>query len=119
MVNSMSNFIINHILNSDPDTNIPEGMGIMLYFEKPSLLCRELFEGWFLHGKLQGHGRWKRHDRHVYIGDFVDGQKTGSGKYMWPSGAWQEGFWIDGLMNGTGKYHYRCGDEYEGEWKDD
>jgi hypothetical protein len=64
-------------------------MGVMYYFESKEKSSRELFEGWFVNGRLHGHGRWLRTDKQRYLGDFYEGLKTGIGKYEWPTGAWQ------------------------------
>ncbi len=104
---------------SDPELNIPEGMGIMYFFERKDFSSRSLFEGWFVNGRLNGYGRWLRQDKQRYTGDFYEGLKTGIGKYEWPTGAWQQGSWIDGQMNGQGEYHYEDGEVYEGEWTED
>lgn len=100
----------------------------------------DVFEGYFLNGKKNGHGKYIWANGDVFDGNWVDGKRNGKGKVTWSNGAsfdgeWKdnqmsegkrtypngekyEGQWHDGKMHGRGTYTWADGTSYEGEWKD-
>lgn len=55
----------------------------------------------------------------VFEGYFLNGKKNGHGTYTWVSGSVYDGEWKDGKRSGHGTYTWADGDTYEGEWKND
>lgn len=100
----------------------------------------DVFEGYFLNEKKNGHGKYIWANGDIFDGNWVDGKRTGKGKVTWSNGASFDGEWKDNQMSEgkytfpdgkiydgsfqNGKKHGRgtCtwtnGDSYEGEWKD-
>ena len=55
----------------------------------------------------------------VYEGYLLNGKRNGHGKYIWANGDVFDGEWHDGKKHGRGTYTWAVGDTYEGEWKND
>ena len=55
----------------------------------------------------------------VYDGEWMNGVRDGHGKQEWLDGSRYEGEWRDGKANGQGKLYHADGDIYEGDWVDD
>jgi hypothetical protein len=80
---------------------------------------RDLYEGYFRDGKLDGKGKYTWANKNVYNGEWKDDKKSGWGKFIFPDGRVYDGEWKDGQKNGRGKYTWSDGTVYDGQWKDD
>ena len=76
----------------------------------------DLFEGYFINGKRNGHGKYIWANGDIFDGNWVDGKRTGKGKVTWSNGASFDGEWKDNQMS-EGKYIYADGSVYEGSFK--
>lgn len=76
----------------------------------------DLFEGYFINGKRNGHGKYIWANGDIFDGNWVDGKRTGKGKVTWSNGASFDGEWLDGMMV-EGKYSFADGSVYEGGFK--
>ena len=56
-------------------------------------------------------------DGAVYDGDFVNGQRQGHGKYTFADGGQYEGAWKDGRYDGFGECTWEDKRKYRGEWR--
>jgi hypothetical protein len=78
-----------------------------------------VFEGEYVEGKKQGHGKFWFVDGTVYDGAWHEDQKSGHGIEMYNDGAKYEGKFSQGCRHGQGTLSYANGDVYEGMWIDD
>jgi len=62
-------------------------------------------------------GTFKWPDGATYQGDFVQGQREGHGRYTFSDGGYYVGSWVDGRYDGFGECHWEDGRTYKGEWK--
>ena len=76
----------------------------------------DLFEGYFINGKRNGHGKYIWANGDIFDGNWVDGKRTGKGKVTWSNGASFDGEWKDNQMS-EGKYSFADGSVYEGSFK--
>ena len=55
----------------------------------------------------------------MYEGSYVRGLKEGHGKYTWADGTTYEGEWINNQVNGYGIYREKggAGKRYYGQWR--
>ncbi len=59
---------------------------------------------------------WTTGDGDRYEGMFIDGVSNGHGKYIWPNGRSYEGEWVNDMRHGFGKETYANGDKYIGHY---
>lgn len=76
------------------------------------------YEGEYLNGQANGHGRMTFPDEGTYIGYFTDGNRDGIGTFEWYVGDKYVGNWSDDKMNGYGIYTFADGYEIKGFWED-
>ena len=78
----------------------------------------DVFEGYFLNGKENGHGTYTWSDGSFYDGEWKDGKKDGNGKQSHPDGSCYDGGWKDDKMDGFGVLVYSNQSRYEGHWSE-
>jgi len=61
------------------------------------------YDGSWVNGMRDGHGRIVWSDNAFYDGSFKEGEFNGFGKMVWSDGGWYEGEWLNGRMHGQGK----------------
>ena len=76
----------------------------------------DVYEGYFLNEKKNGHGKYIWANGDAFDGDWVDGKRTGKGRITWSNGASFDGEWKDNQMS-EGKYSFADGSVYEGSFK--
>lgn len=76
----------------------------------------DVFEGYFLNGKKNGHGKYIWANGDVFDGNWVDGKRTGKGRITWSNGASFDGEWKDNQMS-EGKYTFPDGEIYDGSFQ--
>ena len=91
--------------------NIPNGYGD--YFKDGIK-----YEGFFINGKLSGHGKIVYDNGGKYIGAIKGNLYNGYGKYIGKNGFVYTGYWKDGVENGIGIATYGNGDKFVGEFVD-
>eukprot|EP00913_Durusdinium_trenchii_P000040 g36.t1 len=115
------------------------GRGTLIY------AGNERYEGDWVYGKREGHGRFTYQDGAIFEGNWQEdrvpfperkrvavfasgnryegmwenGRIHGHGSLTYSNKDQYEGEWHDGKMHGRGTYKYAEGDVYQGEWKDD
>ena len=72
------------------------------------------YEGEFKDDKQEGIGKEKWQDGAVYEGEYKNGVKCGKGKFIWDSGTIYEGQFDNNQINGQGKYIFSDGRKYLG-----
>jgi len=80
------------------------------------------YEGQFCEGQFHGQGlmTWITLQGHMtYEGDYRNDVKHGQGRFMWPDGRVYDGCWIDGQRSGNGSYVNLRGEVRGGVWVDD
>eukprot|EP00543_Licmophora_paradoxa_P003542 CAMPEP_0202451392 /NCGR_PEP_ID=MMETSP1360-20130828/9840_1 /ASSEMBLY_ACC=CAM_ASM_000848 /TAXON_ID=515479 /ORGANISM="Licmophora paradoxa, Strain CCMP2313" /LENGTH=873 /DNA_ID=CAMNT_0049069961 /DNA_START=48 /DNA_END=2669 /DNA_ORIENTATION=+ len=90
--------------------NLPHGVGRMVY-------SREIRDGFWFNGFLEGHARAFFTNGDFYEGNFSKSQREGKGIYKWKDGRIFEGEYKDDLRHGLGRFDYPCGDEYVGHYE--
>lgn len=85
-------------------------------FKRLELDGGDVYEGYFLNEKKNGHGKYIWANGDVFDGNWVDGKRTGKGKVTWSNGASFDGEWKDNQMS-EGKYSFADGSVYEGGFK--
>ena len=87
------------------------------YFAKGSwLYLDDLFEGEWINGELQGHGKITFENGDVYEGNFEDDRFNGKGVLSYADGDIYEGEFKDGSRHGYGILRRADGDIYEGSF---
>lgn len=76
------------------------------------------YEGEYLNGQANGHGRMTFPNEGTYIGYFTDGLRDGIGTFEWYVGDKYIGNWKNDKMNGYGIYTFADGYEIKGVWED-
>lgn len=76
----------------------------------------DVFEGYFLNKKKNGHGKYIWANGDVFDGNWVDGKRTGQGRITWSNGASFDGEWKDNQMS-EGKYSFPDGEIYDGSFQ--
>ncbi len=76
----------------------------------------DVFEGYFLNEKKNGHGKYIWANGDIFDGNWVDGKRTGKGKVTWSNGASFDGEWKDNQMS-EGKYTFPDGEIYDGSFQ--
>jgi 1-phosphatidylinositol-4-phosphate 5-kinase len=75
-----------------------------------------MFEGSWIQGEIQGHGKYTWANEGTYVGNMKSGKMSGKGTLTWKNGDSYEGNWLDGMMHGYGIYTWNeCG-YYVGTW---
>ncbi|TNV79358.1 hypothetical protein FGO68_gene1272 [Halteria grandinella] len=97
---------------------VPHGRGI-----KVDIAGKQLFEGWFRNGKVEGRVRRIANDPAggfiVQTGEFKNDLASGMCTVKWPSGQYFHGSIQNGKRNGFGFIRYKDGVSFMGIWKDD
>ena len=75
-----------------------------------------VYEGSFIHNKIEGTGKLTIPDVGIYQGNFSDGKRSGNGIMTFANGDIYNGEWENDQMNGTGTYTFSNGDKYEGDF---
>ena len=76
----------------------------------------DVYEGYFLNEKKNGHGKYIWANGDAFDGNWVDGKRTGKGKVTWSNGASFDGEWKDNQMY-EGKYTFPDGEIYDGSFQ--
>lgn len=76
----------------------------------------DVYEGYFLNEKKNGHGKYIWANGDAFDGNWVDGKRTGKGKVTWSNGASFDGEWKDNQMS-EGKYTFPDGEIYDGSFQ--
>lgn len=76
----------------------------------------DVFEGYFLNEKKNGHGKYIWANGDIFDGMWKDDKRCGRGRISWSNGAFFDGEWLDGMMV-EGKYSFADGSVYEGGFK--
>ncbi|MBR1835929.1 MAG: hypothetical protein IJ783_01450, partial [Kiritimatiellae bacterium] len=69
------------------------GYGVIAYEAS-----RERYEGWFVSGKKNGHGKYFYANGDVFEGEFRNDSPHGAGSYAFANGGHVEGVWRNGLL---------------------
>jgi len=91
-----------------------DGQGVLEWFEDGKAGTR--YEGSFLHGELEGRGRFVTKDGGTYDGSFDKGTPSGFGTMIWANGTRYDGAWRDGKRTGRGTFTRTNGDRYDGDF---
>ena len=91
--------------------DIRNGKG-KLYLKKN----KEIYEGEFNQGKINGIGIFYYKNGDIYEGQFKNGKMNGKGLFKWKSGEEYYGDYINGIKEGKGIYKYLNGKIYEGQF---
>lgn len=75
-----------------------------------------VYEGSFIHNKIDGAGKLTIPGVGVYQGIFSDGKRSGKGVMTYSNGDIYNGDWDNDQMSGTGTYTFANGDKYTGEF---
>ena len=105
------------------------GPGILASYN-PNRTIRSTYEGNFVDGKKQRHGKLTYSDGTVYDGNWENDARSGFGKLTQPPvkknkhgetgyPAIYEGHWANNLKSGLGTKMYHDGSVYTGEWDND
>ena len=78
-----------------------------------------VYEGEWLNGVRDGHGKQEWLDGSRYDGQWRNGKANGQGKLYHADGDVYEGEWVDDKANGNGTYTHANGAKYVGSWRDD
>jgi len=104
----------------DADNSIIEKLDGGRVLRAPvSLESGAVYEGEWLNGMRDGHGKQQWPDSSRYEGMWREGKANGHGKLFHADGDIYEGEWLDDKANGRGTYTHANGAKYVGEWKDD
>ncbi len=101
---------------SDAAKNQNEQPQSDINFKRLELDGGDVYEGYFLNEKKNGHGKYIWANGDVFDGNWVDGKRTGKGKVTWSNGASFDGEWKDDQMS-EGKYTFPDGEIYDGSFQ--
>ena len=114
----MWNGIIHEPNNINNLYELKDGNGFIKEYNL--LLCKLIFEGYYLNGKRNGEGKeYDYEGRLKFEGEYLNGERNGKGKeYNFTGEILYEGEYKNGLRNGKGtEYHFTGGIRYEDEYK--
>ena len=92
--------------------NIRKGKG-EIFFKKN----KEIYEGEFDEGKINGIGIYTFKNGDIYQGQFKNGKMNGKGVFKWKSGEEYYGEYVNGIKEGNGIYKYLNGKIYDGQFR--
>lgn len=101
---------------SDAAKNQNEQPQSDINFKRLELDGGDVYEGYFLNEKKNGHGKYIWANGDVFDGNWVDGKRTGKGRITWSNGASFDGEWKDNQMS-EGKYTFPDGEIYDGSFQ--